>query len=379
MATPTVAEITRHLETLLPPRLAAPWDHIGLQVGNPQAPVKKIYIALDPTRAVIETAIALHCTLLITHHPLYLKPPARFDFSSGVGACIALSLRHKLSIYTAHTNLDAAPGGLNDFLCDKLGLLDRRPLAPIGEADTAYKLVAFIPRSHTQPVLDALFAAGAGTIGAYKNCSFRSPGIGTYLPLPGARPWNGTPGRLSEAEEDRVEVLVSAHYRVAVEQALFAAHPYEEVAFEWQPLAPRALTTDGIGRVGTLSTPAPASTYIAELKNRLATPHFRWIGERKGKIKTIAVCSGSGASFIADAARAGADLYITGDIKYHDALDAQALGLRVADLGHFPTEHWAVDLLAKMVQKGLDKTSAPTRRTITIIKDKTQKDPFTYL
>lgn len=368
----TVFDLAKALQGPVPEALAAPWDHVGLQVGDPAARVRKLMIALDPSPDVVKRAIKRRCELLITHHPLYLRPPERLNFSEGPGKVIALALQHKLSIYAAHTNLDAAHGGLNDYLCDLLELEERSVLVPLSqETISAYKLVTFIPIEHVRKVSEALFDAGAGHIGNYERCSFRSVGSGTYLGNDESTPSIGKRRQWMQVKEERLEVLVPAASRVAVERALRATHPYEEVAFDWIPLAAESLGKAGLGRLGVLKKAIATGRYLKMLKRIFRVKAFRFVGSRRGTIRRVALCSGSGASFIALAAQAKADLYITGDVKYHDALTAQSLGLSVADLGHFATEHWAVDLLAKMVHL--------QDSTVTIYKDRSQKDPFIYL
>lgn len=275
-----VRDIVSIVEKLAPQGLAASWDRIGLQVGDPDGVVRKIYVALDPSRPVIARAIASGCQLLLTHHPLCLTPPAELNFSSGLGGSIALALAHRLSIHAAHTNLDAADGGLNDVLCTRLGLLDTRPLISLSE-------------------------------------------MASKRPSPDPRL--------------------------------------------------------GLGRVGTLARSVALKAYIEILKHRFKARHFRLIASPtwfKRRITRVALCSGSGGSLIEAAAASGADLYITGDIKYHDALSALDLNLPVADLGHFATEHWVIDLLAQIVQKGL---AGSKRRKILIIKDRASRDPFIFI
>lgn len=372
----TVLDIIRAFERRVPSTLAAPWDHVGLQVGDINAPVRGVYTALDPTEAIVKKAIETGATLLITHHPLYIKAPARFDFSSGVGRVIALALEHKLSIYAAHTNLDAVKGGLNDILTEKLGLTDCRPLETIAPLSSTFKLIIYTPGSHRDAVLNAVFSAGAGHIGNYSDCAYSSEGTGRFRPLSGSRPFIGKTNQVETVSESRLEVIVPAHARTSVEQALRAAHPYEEPAFDWIALSPSAIACEGIGRIGTWSRPRTVKDAILHIKKTLGVSSFRWIGPKTGKIARVAVCSGSGASLIPLVVKSGADLYLSGDIKYHDALDADDSNLKIADLGHFATEHWAIDLLRQIVQEELRTLGFSA---IPVYRDHIGKDPFTIV
>ncbi len=379
-------DIATALDRHFPPSLAASWDWVGLQVGSLEEPLKGVYIALDPSPDAIQRTIDAGCNLLLTHHPLYIRAPKRFDFNRGPGEAIALALAQRLSIYAVHTNLDAAPGGLNDFLSNRLGLLDSTPLLATPSA-AAFKLVTFVPETAASAVLDALFAAGAGEIGDYRACSFRQPGTGTFCGNAQTHPAIGKAGAFTEAHELRIEVWVDAARRRPVEEALLAKHPYEEVAFDWIPLtAPTTVKAKaGLGRIGRLPKPLSLSTCLKEWSRLLKIPHFRVVepkARRAKAVSRVALCSGSGASLLEQAADAGADLFITGDMKYHDALEAQALGLTVVDFGHFGTEHWAVDLLAKIVEIALPaarQAFSKSRSGPAIHRDRTATDPFRFV
>jgi dinuclear metal center YbgI/SA1388 family protein len=246
-----------------------------------------------------------------------------------------------------HTNLDAAPGGLSDRLADLVGLSETRPLAPVGGGDCV-KLVVFTPPEALDAVRAAICQAGGGRIGDYADCSFRSPGMGTYRPLEGARPYAGSVGQLESAAEERLEVLVPRADIARAVAALHAAHPYEEVAYDIYPLE-NPCPGAGLGRVGRLPAPVTMTELANRVRDILNADRVKVAGDRTRSAQTVAVCPGSGGDLVETAARVGADALVTGDVKYHQALAAAESGLVVIDAGHGPTERPAVALMAEFL------------------------------
>lgn len=329
----------RLVDGLYPESSAASWDTVGLQVGDPAWPVERVLLALDVTGAVIEEAAAAPNTLVLAHHPLLFRPLARLtpDTASGRTALAAAAAR--VAVLAAHTNLDVATdgSGTSQPVADVLGLVDRRPLTT-GPSTPGHKLVTFVPEEHLDAVIDAMSAAGAGTIGDYERCTFRSHGIGSFIPGEGTDPHSGAKGQVSDEPEWRVEIVVPRRKIADVIGALEAAHPYEEVAWDLYPLA--GVPQPGLGIVGRLPSARPLRAVAHALRDELPSPHLRVAGERDRLITTVAVVGGAGDSLIDAALAARVDLFVTGDLRHHVTLDALEMGMALIDAGHHGTE-WA--------------------------------------
>ncbi|MGH2740259.1 MAG: YqfO family protein, partial [Actinomycetota bacterium] len=269
------------------------------------------------------------------------------DLENPVGRAAAAALTGRVAVAACHTNADVANPGVSDALAEALGIEVTGPLAE-SAAGERVKLVTFVPRDATAKVLDAVAGAGAGVIGEYTHCSFRVAGTGTFLPSERAHPTVGESGRLNEAEEDRLEVLVPRERLAAAVEALLDAHPYDEVAYDVYRLVGEGGT--GLGRVGRLGGPLSASELSARCHDRLGSP-TRLAGDPEKTINSIALCGGSGGSLIPDALRAGVDAYVTGDLKHHQTLDAVGAGLVLIDAGHYGTEWPFVPKLAELLTK----------------------------
>jgi len=328
---------------LYPPDLAEEWDNVGLQVGDPGAVVERVLVALDPTAGVVAAAAAQGAQLLVTHHPLLFKPLRRLTPDDPTGHVVWQAVQAGVAIVAAHTNLDVAADGLNRWLATRLQLVDAEPLQPV--AGQLIKLVVFVPASHAETVADALFAAGAGQIGAYDRCSFRAGGIGTFRPGFGTSPFIGTFGEDQLVEEVRLETVVPQRRLSRVLERMSQAHPYEEVAYDLIPLA-NHLPGAGLGRIGRLAEPLALAELAERIKAGLACETVRLVGRPDQPVSKVAVCGGSGAGLIREARRRGADVLVTGDIKYHEARQGEDLGLALIDAGHFATERPAVAELA---------------------------------
>lgn len=321
---------------------ASSWDAPGLHVGARDWPVARVLVALDVTAAVLDEAAAVEHTLVLAHHPLLLGGLDRLTPDTAGGRLALQAATSRTAVAAAHTNLDVARDGTgtSDPVADVLDLQDVRPLTTELRDSRDVKLVVFVPHEHTAAVLDAIADAGGGAMGDYERCSFRVGGTGTFTPLAGADPHVGTVGAPHEEPEDRLEVLVPRGRLGAVVAALLEAHPYEEVAYDLLPLVDGALV--GFGRVGRLPEPTPLAVVADRLREGLPSPHLRAAGGRDREIRTVATVGGSGMSLVGAALGAGADLYVTGDVKHHDVLDALAVGLAVVDAGHHATEQAAM-------------------------------------
>jgi dinuclear metal center YbgI/SA1388 family protein len=370
MKTPKIADIAGIINKIAPPSLAETWDNVGLQIGDPAAGVSGIMVALEPSPAVIDSALSSSCQLLVTHHPLIFKPLKNISAALPHGALIHKAIKGGLAVIAMHTNYDSAIDGLNDLLAEKIGLGSCQPLSGV-VATELVKLAAFVPIEHLETVRTALLPFAA-PLGNYRDCSFAAEGTGTFTPLAGAAPFCGTLGELAKVSEQRLEILVERLQLPKAVKALLAAHPYEVPAFDLYPLLNEGSKT-GLGRIGTLDEPITLAEYAAHIRNALAAPLLRYVGDPARKIKKVALCSGSGASLLREAARAGADVLVTGDVKYHEARDAEDLGLALIDAGHFPTEIIMATAVAGRLGQALANGGyAPCRVETCAV----EKDPF---
>lgn len=335
----TLADLIAILDDAYPPRLAESWDSVGLVCGDPAAPVERVLFAVDATAEVVDEAIAWGAHALVAHHPLLLRGVDTVAASTPKGALLHRLIRNDCALFTAHTNADSADPGVSDALAHALGLEVTGPVEP-KPAAAVDSWVVFVPRTHTDTVLAALFEAGAGGAGSYRECGWRVPGTGQFRPMAGANPAIGRIGDLEFVEEDRIEVVAPPSARAAVLAALRAAHPYEEPAFDLTERA--ALPTGrGLGRIGTL--PAPESLRAFTARVRAALPGTVWgvraAGDPDREIRTVAVCGGAGDSFLGTVARLGVDAYVTADLRHHPADEhLRAGGPALIDVAHWASE-----------------------------------------
>ena len=347
-----VSEIAAAVERLAPPDLAEGWDNCGLQVGNLAARASRVLVALTPLPEVFDEAEEIGADFLLFHHPLIFTPLRSVDTGSPPGALLARAVRGERAVYAAHTSYDAAPDGVSAALAAALGL--DGPLRVISPRGVLRKLVVFVPEENAEGVADALAGAGAGVIGDYTRCTFRTPGTGTFLPGEGTDPYVGERGRREEAWEIRLETVVPAHAARRAADAATAAHPYEEVALDVYPVDgyPEGC---GYGRVGTLPEPLTAGELCERVSDSLGfTARLVADPEQDRRIERVAVLGGSGGSFIPEAASSGAGAYVSGDLDYHDALLAESLGLVAIDAGHAATELPSLEPLARRLAELVD-------------------------
>ncbi|MBP2638110.1 MAG: cyclohydrolase 1 type 2 [Firmicutes bacterium] len=329
-------ELIGQIEKWAPKYLAEEWDNIGLLLGSPAQDIHKIFVTLDVDQEAVQQAVSIGANLIIAHHPLIFKGITNIRTDLPTGALLSDLIKHGIAVYAAHTNLDSAVGGVNDILAQKFNLKDIQPLTTVYQ-EKLHKLVVFVPNSHVEIVRNAMAKAGAGHIGNYSHCTFVTPGIGSFLPLPSANPFLGESGKLEYVDESRLETIVPEHLRSPVIAAMLAAHPYEEVAYD-EYLLLNKHHNYGLGRVGRLAEPVALADFIKQVKGALLIDSLNMAGSPKKLIRQVAVCGGSGASLIGNALKAGADVLVTGDVKYHEAQYAIAEGLAIIDAGHFATE-----------------------------------------
>ncbi len=365
-------DLMAFMDSWAPQSLAEPWDHPGLQAGNPDKPVRKVMAALDVTKAGTAYAAAHHVDMIISHHPFLFKGMKTVDLRTEKGQILAELLGHGILAFAAHTNLDTAEGGVNDTLAAAIGLSHCEGLVPVREEEME-KIVVYVPSSHAAAVRKAMEEAGAGVIGAYRGCSFSAGGTGRFIPEEEAHPFLGTAGKEEEAPEERIETCCLAGDRERILAAVRKAHPYEEPVCDVYALK-QGSRWDRMGRIGLLEKemdPWDAARYI---QKKLGIPQVKLAGPVDHPVRKVAVLGGAGTQFAPLAKKAGADLYLTGDVKYHEAQDAAALGLLVMDGGHFYTERVIIPEIARRLRETAEKE----HWDLEVLEDPTASDVFMY-
>ena len=343
LAVARVQDIAEAVERIAPIPLFEDWDNCGLQVGDPASEASRVLVALTPLPEVFEEAEEKGADFLLFHHPLIFNPLKSVDTGSYPGDLIARAIRNDLAVYAAHTSYDAAPDGVSVTLAEALGL--RGPFEVVSPRGALRKLVIFVPEENVDAVADALTEEGAGVIGEYTHCTFRTPGTGTFLGGETTSPYLGEKGRLEKVEEIRLETIVPAHAADRAVAAAVAAHPYEEAALDLYSIEGHPEGC-GYGRAGTLPEPMTPEELREHVSESLGFP-ARLVADSGRRIESVAVLGGSGGSFVSEVAASGAQAYVTGDLDYHDALLADSLGLTAIDAGHAATELPSLEPLAR--------------------------------
>lgn len=326
-------EIIQLFESWSPKHLACMEnDPIGLAIGTLNKPVNKVLVTLDVNDAVADEAIAQGCELIIAHHPPIFRRLANIRTDNPAGQLYEKLIKHDIAVYAAHTNLDVAEGGVNDLLADAL-LLENRSILEETYAEDVLKLSVFVPTADADVLREALAKAGAGRLGSYEACSYTSSGEGRFRALEGANPHVGSIGELHVEEEVKVEVVLPASIKNRVLRALLNAHPYEEPAYDIIRLEQQT-NRMGLGRVGYLPKEMLLQDFAEFVKKQLDVPTVRIVGDLQSTVRKIALVGGDGNKYIYTAKRAGADVFLTGDMYFHTAQDAQAIGLQIVDPGH---------------------------------------------
>ncbi len=369
----TVGDIVRMIETIADPYLAEQWDNCGLQVGWKNNPVKKIVTALDPLPHVVEYACSVKADLLITHHPLIFRPVKSFDCSAYPGNAIALAVKNSLSIYSAHTSLDSSKGGLNDMFAEKLGLKKTRVLGKTGDEPFS-KLVIFTPLDHRERILTALSETTAGAIGDYTCCSFSGAGQGRFRPGNDSEPFSGRKGETGTVEEYRIETLVKRRDVEKVVDHVRKVHPYETMAYDVYPLM-KTEHDEGLGRLGYLEKPMAKDDFIRYVKERLGVGTIKWAGAGDRNVECVAVCTGSGSSLVSEFLRSPADVYVSGDLSYHDARNVEDSGKALLDVGHFASEI----IMARALAEHIEQLCKERGVSMVIQSCDLEKDPFEFI
>lgn len=343
----TVSEIISHLETLAPRSLQESYDNAQLICGSPAQVVRQALVCLDCTEAVVEEAIANKCDLVIAHHPLVFSGLKSLTGKNHVERTLIKAIRHNVAIHALHTNLDHVWNGVNRRIGERLGLQQLRILSP--KKGVLKKLFTFVPTTHAEAVRQAMFDAGAGHIGEYDHCSYNSAGTGTFRGSGLSNPFTGEQGKEHHEAETKVEVIVPAYAVNPVVDALLQAHPYEEVAYDIISLDnvhPRV----GSGMIGKLETPMPESDFLRHVAKQMKTAVIRHTPLRHTPVERVAFCGGAGSFLLEEAIGQKADVYITGDFKYHQFFDADGK-IVVMDIGHFESERFTPALIKEYLEQ----------------------------
>jgi dinuclear metal center YbgI/SA1388 family protein len=358
---PTVAEVVAYLEKVAPPTLAAGWDNVGLLLGRRDAAVKRLMTCLTVTPESAAEAVAEGAQLVVSHHPILFRGAKRLNDSTPEGRMILDLAGGGVAVYSPHTAFDNTAGGINDLIASRLNLTDVGPLRPL-PGPAHFKVVVFVPDKDLDRVCDALFAAGAGYIGQYSECSFRLAGTGTFFGSEATNPSIGQKGRREAVSEWRLEAVCPEGRLEQAITAMRRAHSYEEPAYDVYPLRVES-GGRGEGRVGTLAQRLILDEFARAVKQTLGGGAVQVVGEPNKVIRRAAIVCGAGGDFVADAARAGAEVLLTGEARFHDCLEARARGVALVLSGHYATERCGVeDLARRLGEQWPDVQSWASRR-----------------
>ncbi len=351
------------IDSFSPFFLQKEFDNSGIQFGDPDAKVSKLLVSLDLTKEVVDEALKQNANLIITHHPPIFFPLKKITQNENPSLFEAIT--NRINIISAHTNFDLANCGLNDYVAD---LLSIKKLEPIEESkEKIFKFAVYVPEDFAEKVRKAIFEAGAGKIGNYSETSFNIKGKGTFKPLEGTKPFIGKKGIREEVNEVKIETIVPERYLNKVLNEMKKNHPYEEPAYDLYEI--KEVKNEGIGLIGETAKEFTLNKYAIFVKEKLNANYLKLIRANDKKIRTVALCTGAGASLLNKVIKKDVDVFVTGDIDYHKALYAKELGLNILDIDHFETEKFFVDALTKkLIRSGVKKDK--------IIKSQSQKSPY---
>lgn len=373
MGTAKCGMIASLMEDISPKNLAEDWDNVGLIIGDGSCSVKKIMVSLDLPVWVLDEAIEKNVDMIVTHHPLIFNGIKKINTNTSLGRKIIKLIEKGISVYSSHTNLDMEKDGLNDIFARQLGLNDFNILQPYKE-EKLYKVAVYIPKGIENKMLQSLSRAGAGYIGNYSSCSFRSKGLGTFKPEEGSNPYLGKKGNLEEVEEYKLETIVPEKSLGKVIREMKKAHPYEEPAYDIYELKNQGIL-QGIGRIGELENAVTLMSYVEFIKKTLKLNNIRYAKASDSLIKRVALINGSGNKFINQAKFANADVLVTGDMQYHQIVEALEEGLSIIDAGHFGTEK----IMIKLVSNYLKTTLHKLGYNVEVIESQSNIDPIISL
>ncbi|MDX2189515.1 MAG: Nif3-like dinuclear metal center hexameric protein [Bacteroidota bacterium] len=356
-----ISEITQALESFAPLAYQESYDNCGLLVGDTNAELSKVLVTLDVTEEVVEEALKLGCNLIVAHHPIIFKGLKKIANSNYVERTVVSAIKKDIAIYAIHTNLDNVVQGVSFRMAQKLGLQNIKILDP--QRNKLSKLTVFVPNENVEVLAKALHDAGAGNIGNYQECSFRMLGTGTFKPNEFANPHLGQSGIKEYVNETRIEFIFPAHNQFQILQAMKAAHPYEEVAHFFQPLD-NEFNEVGAGAIGEFKEEMDTKESFQLLKSTFQVPMVRHTNLIKQKIKTVAMCGGSGSFLTKKAISCGADIFITSDIKYHEFFDAENR-IILADIGHYESEQFTKEILSEIILKKFPNIAVLLSKVVT--------------
>lgn len=341
----TVAELAGWIEEFAPRRLAESWDNVGLLWGDPAASVSKIMTCLTVTAEVADEAIAMGVSAIVSHHPILFRPVQAIRADDRATGFLWRLARFNTAVISPHTAFDNTVGGINDIVAEAIGLRDVRGLRPSTPAPL-HKVVAFVPPADREKILSAAFAAGAGTIGAYDHCSFTGAGKGTFRGDETTNPTVGQSGRVETVREWKIEMVCRDDRLAAVLAAVRSAHSYEEPAIDVFSIR-NPDEGPGVGRIGSLPDPLPLGDLAMRVAIRFGSRVTQFAGDEGRPIRRVAIACGAGDELLADAARAGADAFLTGESRFHRVLEAEARSIGLILAGHHATERIGVEWLAR--------------------------------
>jgi len=346
-----VVDVEQIMEQWAPRWTAWERDNVGLQIGDRTRRIKRVLVSLDVTPEVVDEAIRRKAEMIVAHHPILFRPLSAVLSSDFTGSMILALAKNDIAVYAAHTNLDAAPGGVSFALAESLKLTNVRLLAPLKDLYT--KIAVFVPSAHVAAVMNAMAQAGAGEIGDYSMCSFQINGRGTFQGAETTNPYAGRPGTLEEVEEVRLEMILPRFQAPSVIEAMQEAHPYEEVAYDLYPLNNES-PQYGMGAIGELAAPLTLESFLRSVKKALGCEGLRYAGNPRKIVRTVAVCGGSGSQLIQHALGARVDVFVTADIKYHAFQEADGR-MALVDAGHWETEQVVLPAIAERLRRNAPK------------------------
>lgn len=360
-------DLCTYLDTSVPLSFQESYDNCGLQIGLPDTELTSALLSLDVTEAVLDEAIESGCNLIISHHPLIFSGIKKITGQSSTERIIFKALQNNISVYSAHTNLDVMPEGVSYKMAEKLNLKNIKILSPL--SGRLLKLVTYIPAAHLEAVRNAVFEAGAGVTGNYDSCGFTTEGTGSFRGNEKSEPFAGEKGKLHNEKEIRFETVLFSHLKEKVIAALLASHPYEEVAYDIYSLENKNAGT-GLGCVGEFEHLIGETEFLNLVSEIFGAEGLRYSQLTGKRLKKIALCGGAGSSLLKDAIAAGADVFVTSDIKYHNFFDAENKILLV-DAGHYETEKFSTEVLKDLIIKKFPKFAVRFSETNT--------NPINYL
>ena len=347
MNQPLLRDIINAIEEFAPPAFQEDFDNSGLQTGLPDTEIKGILITLDVTEAVVDEDLGTGSNLIVAHHPVTLQGLKNLTGRTEPERVLMKAIKNDVAIYSAHTSIDTVEKGVSGKLAEKLGLTDVTVLQP--RKGLLEKLVTFVPTDHAERVREAIFNAGAGVIGNYDGCSYNMQGRGSFKPGEDTNPYVGEKGKLHYEQEERIETIMPSHLRNQVLRALFAAHPYEEVAYDIYPLQ-NAWAQTGFGSIGKLPEPMKEKEMLDHLKKVTGSLFIRHTALKGTPINTVALCGGSGSFLLQKAIAAGADMFVSADFKYHQFDEADGR-IVIADIGHYESEQFTKEVFFELLTK----------------------------